>query len=425
MAQAKRSSALRSTTSGPGAPGSITIVGASLAGIRAAAALRRAEFDGTITMIGDEPHKPYDRPPLSKELLSGKWGVDKLALLADDKLDALDIDWRLGVQARSLDVDNRSVSLDDGSAVDADAVVIATGARARTIPGADDIGGVTVLRTMDDAIEIRRRLDASPRRVVVIGAGFIGAEVAASARELGLAVTMVEMADVPMARGLGTEMGLVAAQMHRDRGVDLRLGTGVEQIVAGSDGHVAAVVLSDGSEIDADLVVVGVGVVPNTEWLEDSGLELDNGVVCDPTCMAAPGIAAAGDVARWYNRRFDEVMRVEHWDNAVEQGTYVAKRLLANEGDIEPYEPVPWFWSDQYDRKIQMAGRFRDGDTSEIVTGAVDELRFAVIYGRGDRLTGVLAFNRPRHLMQYRRLISEGATWSDALDFAHQSANPT
>ena len=399
----------------------VVIVGASLAGIRAAGALRRDGFDGTITMVGDEPHKPYDRPPLSKQYLAGEWELDRLALVAPDKLDELDLTWRLGAPAAGLDVDTRTVTLSDDSSVTGDAVIIATGARARTIPGTDQIGGVHLLRSLDDANAVRAALAAGPQRLVVVGAGFIGAEVAATARELGVDVTMIEMAEVPLQRGLGDQMGMVCADLHREHGVDLRLGVGVASIEAGPDGHVAQVVLSDGSTIDTDLVVVGIGVIPNTEWLDGSGLTIDNGVVCDETCQAAPGIYAAGDVARWPNRRFDELMRLEHWDNAVSQGTYLARRIFADPSEeIEPYMPVPWFWSDQYDRKIQLAGRVRSDDEIKIVTGTIEERRFAAIYGRNDKIVGVLAFNRPRHVMQYRQLIADGASWDEALAFGQE-----
>lgn len=408
-------------------PSTVAIVGASLAGIRCAGALRREGYTGTLTLIGAEPHRPYDRPPLSKQYLAGEWDAERLVLVADDKFDDLDLDLRLGSAATGLDVAARSVTLADGSTVTADAIVIATGADARNIPGADALSGVHVLRSRDDADAIRAAMDGGLDRVVVIGAGFIGAEVAATARERGLDVTMVEMAEVPMERGLGVRIGTVCADLHREHGVDLRLGVGVDGLVG--EGAVEGVRLSDGSVVDAQLVVVGIGVVPNTDWLAESGLTLDNGVVCDEACRAAPGIYAAGDVARWPNGRFDELMRVEHWDNAVEQGTYVAKRLLADaadstaegvDDDLGAFMPVPWFWSDQYDRKIQMAGRVRPDDEMEIIEGTLEERRFAAIFGRGDKLVGVLAFNRPRQVMQYRQKIMDGVSWADAVAAAHQ-----
>jgi 3-phenylpropionate/trans-cinnamate dioxygenase ferredoxin reductase subunit len=397
-------------------PNSITIVGASLAGIRAAGTLRSDGFAGPITIIGDEAHEPYDRPPLSKEILAGSWEVDRAMLHKPEALAAFDLDWRLGRRATAFDAESLVVTLDDGTVVESEAVLIATGARPREIPRTGELEGVTTLRTLDDSLALRSEFERGPTRVVVVGAGFIGAEVAATARGRGLDVTMIEMADVPLERALGAQMGAVCAAVHRDHGVDLRLGVGVSELLG--NGGVTGVALTDGSTVDADVVVVGVGVMPNTEWLEGSGLTIDNGIVCDETCLAAPGVVAAGDVARWPNRRFDEVMRVEHWDNAVEQGVAAARRLLAGDGPGEPFEPVPWFWSNQYDRKIQLAGRSGPDDEVEVVTGSIEERRFAALYGRAGRLVGVLGFNRPRHVMQYRQMIADGSTWDEALAFA-------
>lgn len=392
---------------------SITIVGASLAGLRAAESLRRQEFDGPITLIGDEPHAPYDRPPLSKQFLAGEWTDDRLALTKPERLAELDFGFRLGTRATAFDLASRRLTLDDGDALEVDGLLIATGARCRTLPGTEGMEGVFVLRGLDDSLAIRAAFDRNPSRVVVVGAGFIGAEVAATARERGLDVTLIEALPQPLGRVLGDEMGAVCADVHREHGVDLRVGVGVDAIEG--DGKVERVRLSDGSVVEADVVVVGIGVIPNTEWLEGSGLEIDNGVVCDATCLAAPGVTAAGDVARWPNHRFDEVMRVEHWDNAVEQGGHAARRLLQTDEEAEPFTPVPWFWSDQYDRKIQLAGRIRPDDEMKIVTGSVEERRFAALYGREGRLVGVLGFNRPRHVMQYKTLIQDGSSFADAL----------
>lgn len=398
---------------------SIAIVGASLAGIRAAETLRRDGFAGTIHLIGDEPHQPYDRPPLSKQVLAGTWEPERVSLHAPEALDALDLDWHLGVRATALDAASRHLTLDDGTELEPDGVIIATGARCRTIPGTENLAGVHVLRGLDDALALKADLDAEPQRVVVVGAGFIGAEVAATAHGLGLAVSMVEMAEVPFERVLGAAMGQVCADVHRDHGVDLRTGVGVSSI-EGTD-RVERVVLSDGTVLEADVVVVGIGVVPNTEWLEGSGLTIDNGVVCDATCLAAPGIVAAGDVARWPNEAFGEVMRVEHWDNAVEQGVHAARRLLQSDDEATPYAPTPWFWTDQFDRKIQLAGRTRPDDDVEVITGTIEERRFAAIYGREGRIVGVLGFNRPRHVMQYRQMITDGVSWDDALAHAREA----
>lgn len=400
---------------------SITIVGASLAGIRAAETLRRDGFAGSIVLVGDEPHKPYDRPPLSKQFLSGAWDESRVTLVADDALDAWDLDLRLGVRAVSFDLASRRLGLDDGTSSTVDGLLIATGATPRTLPGTEGLAGVFTLRTLDDAKVLRDAFDARPRRVVVIGAGFIGAEVAATARGRDLDVTLVEALPVPLGRVLGTEMGQVMADVHREHGVDLRLGVGFDGI-DGSE-RVERVRLSDGEVIDADVVVVGVGVAPNTGWLEGSGLTIDNGVVCDATTLAAPGVTAAGDVARWYNPRFDETARVEHWDHAIEMAAHAARRLLVDDAAAISFEPVPFFWSDQYDRKIQLAGRARHDDTIQIVTGSLAERRFVAIYGRGDRIVAVLGMNRPRQVMQYRQLIAQRASWDDALSFATGGAS--
>ena len=333
----------------------------------------------------------------------------------DDALRGLDADWRLGRRAVGLDVARRTVTLDDGSTITADGILIATGARCRELP-TGGLDGIYTLRSLDDCLALRAELEVSPRRVAVVGAGFIGAEVAATARERGLEVTVIEALPVPLGRVLGTEIGTVCADVHRDHGVDLRLGVGVD----GFEGHgrVEQVNLSDGTSVDADVVVVGIGVVPNTEWLEGSGLELDDGVVCDETCLAAPGIVAAGDVARWPNRLFGETMRVEHWDNAIEQGQHAVRRLMASDEQAQPYTPVPWFWSDQYDRKIQLAGRVRPDDEVRIITGSTEERRFAALYGRAGRLVGVLGFNRPRHVMKYRNLIEQQTSFEEAVKIA-------
>jgi NADPH-dependent 2,4-dienoyl-CoA reductase/sulfur reductase-like enzyme len=391
----------------------VVVVGASLAGFRAVEELRHTGYDGSITVIGAEAHLPYDRPPLSKQILAGTWESDRLPLTAIGKeVDDLDIDWRLGVAASGLDLSARRVELADSTSVPYDGLVIATGAGVRTLPGQPELEGLHTLRTLDDCLALRADLDGSPGRVVVVGAGFIGAEVAATARQRGLDVTLLEALATPLQRALGDQLGTVCGDIHREQGVDVRLSTGVDGFVDDGHGHLRGIRLSDGSTVDADVAVVGVGVAPNTGWLEGSGLTLDNGVVCDETCLAAPGVVAAGDIARWPNRRFGEVMRVEHWENAQEQGAHAARRLL---GHLESYEPVPWFWSDQYDRKIQLAGRSSADDEVQIVDGSVEERRFVALYGRAGRVVGVLGMNRPRPVMEYRQLIADGISWEDAL----------
>ena len=399
----------------------IVVVGASLAGLRAAEELRHRGFDGTITVIGDEPHAPYDRPPLSKQVLAGKVPAEQIALAVagDGGIDALALDWRLGQRATALDLRARQVTLAGRERVPYDGLVIATGASPRELPGTEGLAGVHTLRTLDDCAAIRDGLAGGVRRVVVVGAGFIGSEVAATCRTAGHDVTVLEALPVPLGRALGPEMGAALGELHRDHGTDLRLGAGVAGFEGGA-GRVERVRLADGGAVDADLVVVGIGVAPNTGWLEGSGLALDDGVVADATTLVGPGIVAAGDVARWPSHRFAELMRVEHWDNAIAMGEHAARRLLADlagadPAGCDPYDPVPWFWSDQYDRKIQLAGRSSGADEVRVVDGEVAERRFAALYRRGDRLVGVLAMNRPRVLNTYRALVERGATWAEAL----------
>src|SRR5581483_5962665 len=402
-----------------GAPRRIAVVGASLAGLRAAEELRRLGHDGPLVMIGAEVHLPYDRPPLSKELLFGDWEPEQ-TVLRRQGYDDLDLDWRLGRRAVALDVGARVVHLDDGDRVGFDGLVLATGSTPRALPGQPALPGIFMLRTLDDAIALRAALEHGPR-VVVVGAGFIGAEVAAACRRRHLDVTVLEALPSPMVRGLGPRLGDALAALHRDHGVDLRTSAGVAGF-EGSD-RVERVQLADGSHVDADLVVVGVGVEPATDWLDGSGLTLENGVVCDETLLAAPGIVAAGDVCRWPNPLFGgEPMRLEHWTNAAEQGIAAAARLLANDGEAVPFAPVPFVWSDQYDVKIQVAGHVRGDDRIEVVDGSVEERRFVAAVGGGGRLVGAVAFNRPRVLMQYRKLIAERASFDDAIAFAKQDA---
>jgi 3-phenylpropionate/trans-cinnamate dioxygenase ferredoxin reductase component len=398
----------------------VVVVGGSLAGLRAAEELRHRGFDGRLTVVGDEEHRPYDRPPLSKQVLAGSWDLDRIELTVGGEggLDGLDVDWRLGTRATGLDPAGRRVTLAGGEDVPYDGLVIATGARPRALPGTGQLAGVHTLRTLDDCLAVRADLDAGARRVVVVGAGFIGSEVAATCRGRGCEVTVLEALPVPLGRALGDEMGSAMGDLHRDHGVAVRFGVGVAGIEGA--GRVERVRLADDTVVEADLVVVGIGVTPNTGWLEGSGLALDDGVVCDATTRAAPGIVAAGDVARWPSHRFGELMRVEHWDNAIAMGEHAARRLLedlaggaASPG--EPYDPVPWFWSDQYDRKIQLAGRSADADEVRVVDGSVDERRFVALYRRGDRLIGALAMNRPRLLVAFRGLVERRATWAEAL----------
>ena len=394
---------------------SVVVVGASLAGLRAAETLRRDGYDGDLVLVGAETHLPYDRPPLSKQLLTGEWDVDRIWHRDPGKYGELGVELVLGRRAAALDGTRGTVTLDDGSTLAFDGLVIATGATPRHLPGTPPLEGVHTLRTLDDALAIRGALTASPR-VAVVGAGFIGSEVAAGCRHHGVDVTVVEALPVPLAHILGEEMGRACAALHADHGVALRCGVGVDGFVG--DRRVEGIRLADGSLVPADLVVVGVGVTPETAWLEGSEVVLANGVVVDATCATAvPGIVAAGDVARWRSGRYGTDLRVEHWTNAAEQGRAAAKRLLGGPG-VAPYDPVPFFWSDQYDTTIQFAGHARGGDRVEVVHGSVEERSFVALYGGASDVTAVLGFGQPRLVNQYRRLLTDGAGWDAALAFA-------
>jgi NADPH-dependent 2,4-dienoyl-CoA reductase/sulfur reductase-like enzyme len=390
----------------------IAIVGASLAGLRAAETLRARGFDGELTLIGDEPHRPYDRPPLSKQVLQGTLEPEQAFFHRKDGYDALALDMRLGVRATSVDLRVRRVTLADGTWADYDRLIIATGARVRTLPGIAPRAGLLVLRGLDDALALRRELMNRPR-VAIVGAGFIGLEVAASCRARGLHVTVIEALPVPLSPILAPVLCEMVAAMHRDHGVDLRTGVTVTGVIGES--RVAGVALSDGSRVAADVVVVGIGVTPNTEWLESTGLPLDNGIVCDGSGQAAPGVYAAGDVARVANRWHGDSPRIEHWTNAVEQGVHAGENALAGPGASASFSSVPYFWSDQYDRKIQFIGLARRHDEMVIVDGSLADRRLTALFRRGDRLVACLAVNQPRSLIKYRRLLAARASWDAAL----------
>ncbi|BBC35060.1 Ferredoxin reductase [Streptomyces graminofaciens] len=354
--------------------------------------------------MGDEPTAPYDRPPLSKQLLSSEWESDRLALRTPAALAALDLDLRLGVAATALELASRTVRLADGCEVPYDGLVIATGVRPRRLPGT----GAHVLRTLDDALTLRERLTPG-RRLVVVGAGFLGAEAAAVARKLGAEVTLLEPAAVPLAHAVGAEVGRMLAQAHVDQGVDLRCGVTVAEATEGG------VRLADGSRIEADEVLVAIGSLPNTEWLDGSGLTVADGVVCDEYCEAAENVYAAGDVARWYNPLFGTSMRIEHRTNAAEQGMAAARNLL-NPQARKPFAPVPYFWSDQYDMKVQAHGFLRGHDEVAVVEGDLADRRFVAAYRTGDRVSGALAVRMPpKAIRQWRQAIETGAPWHEAV----------
>jgi NADPH-dependent 2,4-dienoyl-CoA reductase/sulfur reductase-like enzyme len=398
----------------------LVVVGGSLAGLRAVEAARKAGFDGSITLIGAESHLPYDRPPLSKDFLNaterGAAVLPPFFRSADVFADELRVDLVLGAAATRLDTERKVVHV-GAREVPYDALVIATGSKLRKLPGTGHLDGVHGLRTLDDSLAIRAAMDAGAR-TVVIGAGFIGSEVAASAQKRGLAVTVVEALPTPLVRATGTVMGAAVASLHERNGTTLLCGTGVESVEG--DGRVQRVVLSDGTVLDADLVVVGIGVLPCTDWLEGSGLTLDNGVVCDETLWTGvPGVYAAGDVANWLNPMFGVHQRMENWTAAAEQGAAAARNAV-DPDNAKPYETVPYFWSDWYGARIQFVG-VPECDEVLLVDGDTDGGdRWTALYRRGSHLVGALTLNGQTVIMKYRRMIAQKTSWDDALEFAEK-----
>ncbi|KQV94145.1 FAD-dependent oxidoreductase [Streptomyces sp. Root369] len=384
-------------------PRRIAVVGASLAGARVLRALRRRGFDGRLVLVGEEEELPYDRPPLSKRYLTTPDRTPVKRLEPEGFYDSIEL--RLGVRATALSLRERSVLLDDGSTVRADDIVITTGAAARSLPGLPDGERVARLRTAADARRIRSAFD-SIGHLLVVGGGFIGCEVAASARRRGLAVTVVEPAPAPVMRGVGATVGTVIAELHRENGVDFRLGASVA--AAEEHGDRSVVTLSDGSRIETDFVVVGVGASACTDWLMGSGLHLSDGVLCDNRCRVAGGgghVWAAGDVAAWPSGRFGTTRRIEHWTNAAEQAGLLAAGLL--DGATAPtYDPVPYVWSDQYEHKIQILGSVGGDDHTTLLEGSFEDRRFVLAYARGGLLRGLVACDMPREIAARRSLIA-------------------
>ncbi|MGW0036505.1 NAD(P)/FAD-dependent oxidoreductase [Gordonia sp. NPDC003376] len=451
----------------------LVVVGAGLAGIRACESARREGYRGALTLVGAEEHLPYDRPPLSKELLMGQDEPSIPELRERGFLvDELGVEVRTGAPALGLDVESRTLATAAGD-IGYDALIIAVGAHARRLPGADGVGGIHTVRTFADTRSIWRALRSSAR-VVVVGAGFIGAEVASAARRLGLAATIVEAAPAPLTRSLGVAGGSLCADLHAANGTELILGVGVEGFRTAGTGsnvtgagrgasgphvtgagsgasgphvtgagsgasgpnvtgagsgasgpHVTAVVLSDGRVLEADLVVVGVGAIPSTQWLADSGVALndrDGGVECDEYLAALgvdgapiPGVWGAGDVAHWPNGLFDRRMRLEHWTSAAEQGAMAARNALSD-SQLTAYQTVPYFWSDWYGVRLQFVGVPHTDQL--VVQHRVDKTGGTVVlYREADTLAGVLTIGRPDLIMKYRRLVAQRASWADGVAF--------
>jgi len=383
----------------------IAVVGASAAGVAVVETLRKEGFQGSITLIGDEADLPYDRPPLSKQVLSGEWEPEKARLRETKFFDELGVDLRLGTRATSLDVHGRAISLEGGQSVGFDGLVIATGMRPRALPGTNGFGGVFTLRTIADAQAIANALTAS-ERVAIVGAGFLGLEIAAVARAAGKDVTVIDTMTLPMLRPFGAPLAHAGRDLHASKGVDLRLGTSIVSIKSEGD-RIAAVDLSDATVVPVDLVIAAIGAQPNVEWLHGSGLPIGNGVECDPFCAAAPNIFAAGDIANWENPLFAARMRLENRLNATEQARAAAENLL---GRQQPYAPVPYYWTHQYEVNIQAFGVFPEESEFVVVAGDLNEFKFLACYVHQGRVVGALGSRMAGRMRQSRAVIQDQLT---------------
>ncbi|MEH3132097.1 MAG: FAD-dependent oxidoreductase [Mycolicibacterium neoaurum] len=388
--------------------GGIVIVGGGLAGARTAEQLRRAEFDGPITIVSDEQHLPYDRPPLSKEVLRN--ADHDVVLKPQEFYDEARITLRLGNGVTAVDTGAKTLTLADGSTLGYDELVIATGLVPKRIPSFPDLEGIRVLRSLGESAALREHA-ASARNAVIIGAGFIGCEVAASLRQLGVDVVIVEPQPTPLASVLGEKIGALVTRLHEAEGVQVRCGVGVDSV--SGDGKVEKVVLSDGTELDADIVVVGIGSRPVTGFLDGSGVEVDNGVVCDSAGRTnVEHVWAIGDVASWRNEAGHQE-RVEHWSNVAEQARVLVPALLGRE-PASAAVSVPYFWSDQYDVKIQCLGEPAADDIVHLVSD--DGRKFLAYYERAGVLTAVVGGGMPGKVMKARGKIAAGAPITDVLD---------
>lgn len=381
---------------------SYVIVGAGIAGNAAAETLRKQGFEGEVHLVGAEPHRPYDRPPLSKEFLSGSKEQDKLFFKPEDFYAEHSIQLHLGTEATALDPTSKTLTLADSASLHFDKLLLATGSRVRTLPiPGSELEGIHYLRTIDDSQAIAQSMN-SASRVVIVGAGFIGSEVAAVCKTAGLEVTVLEIQPQPMAHILGEEMGAIYANLHTSRGIDLRLQEGISGIRGSS--RAEQVITDQGNAIDCDFVVIGVGIAPDTTLAESAGLEVDRGILVDEHCQTShPDIYAAGDVANWFHPGLGHRLRVEHWDNALNQGAAAAKSML---GAPEPYSPTLYFWSDQYDLNIQYLGHATEWDEIA-VRGNPDEEKFTAFYLKDGSVHGALVVNNFRDIRPTRTLIGQ------------------
>ncbi|WP_063726714.1 NAD(P)/FAD-dependent oxidoreductase [Streptomyces sp. RTd22] len=395
----------------------IVVVGASLAGVRTVQLLRRRGSEARITLVGAEPTVACDRPPLSKSYLADP-GAEAPPLLSAAELATLGVEPLLGTTATGLDPSGRTVALRGAPPLPYDALVIATGSAPRTLPGLRPCPGVHMLRTAEDAAAIRAGCRAGAR-LAVVGGGFIGAEVASTARSLGCAVTIVEPQPALMVRGLGPVLGTALTGRHVRRGIAVRLGATVAGIEDDGRGGLRGVRLGDGGLVPADLVVLGVGSRPATRWLEGSGLVLRDGVVCDQHlgALGAADVYAAGDIARWHHPRYGTDLRVEHWTNAADQASVVAANLT---GTPLVCDAVPYVWSDQLGGRLRIHGRVGAEDEVRTVAGDPDEGDFTAIAGSGGTLRAVVGFGGARELAPYQKLLRTGGGWHQALALAEE-----
>ncbi|HEY4020307.1 MAG TPA: FAD-dependent oxidoreductase [Pseudonocardiaceae bacterium] len=394
-------------------PEPVVVVGAGAAGLATVTGLRGNGFQGRLSWIGAEATLPYDRPPLSKEVMTAARTSEQIALCTWDKVAELDVDLRLGTTVTGVDIDARKIMLSDGNLLPFGCLVAATGVNPRTLPGSEHLAGMHIVRTLDDAIALRSGLGPG-RRLVVIGGGFLGTELAAAARSLGTDVVLLDPGPAPLCAAVGADVGVMVADLHREHGVEIRTGPGAAVVrVDARGGTFDGVTLADGTAIAADVALVAIGSVPATSWLAETGVDCADGLRCDEFCETdVPGVYAVGDVSNWYHIGLGARVRLEHRTNAAEQGLYVARRILGQAA--EPFAPVPYFWSDQYDLKIQAYGLLRGHDEVRVVDGAIADREFVALYRRGDRLAGVLGVRRARALRQWRAQVAAGVAWTDA-----------